>query len=100
MRLFFEQMRGDLNSGLAKAGKSTSANNGVGIGNAGDDTFHASCDQGVGARTGSSRMATWLKVDVERRASSSFTRLFESENFGVLHAVVGMEALAYDLAVA
>ena len=54
-------------------------------------------NHGIGARPGAPLVRAWLEVEIERGAPGGVARLFKRQHLGVLHAVVGVEALAEDL---
>jgi hypothetical protein len=50
----------------------------------------ASGDHRVGTRAGATLMRAWLQIQVEGCAARPIAGLLQRENFGVLHAVIGM----------
>jgi hypothetical protein len=54
-------------------------------------------DQGVGTRRRAAVVRVWLEVYVECAAAGIIARSLKSEYFGVLHALIGVNALAGDV---
>ena len=51
-------------------------------------------DHGIGARPGAALMRARLQIQVESSAARRIARLLQCENFGVLHAVIGVRGRA------
>src|SRR4029077_18880414 len=82
----FQNAGRDRNASLAETCESLAADQGVGVGHAGHYAANTSGNHGIGARTSSALVRAGLEVDVERRAPSSFSGLFEGPDFSVLQS--------------
>ncbi len=70
----------------------------IGIGHRSNHTTNSGGDQSVSARGRAAAVRVWFEIDVERASASLAPSLFEGAHFGVLHAIVGVNARAYDAA--
>ncbi len=98
-RFALEDAAGHFDSGGAQAGETLAADQGVGIGHGSDHAANAGGDDGIGAGRRASLVGAGFEIDVERGATGFFSRLFDGEHFGVLDAVVGVEAGADDFSI-
>src|SRR5258708_15249648 len=84
-----------LNSRSAQLGKAPAGYHWIGIPHGADNAADASCDHGIGARSGAALMRAGLKIEVEGAATRTFSGTFYSENLGVLLSLVGVKGFSY-----
>ncbi len=90
----------NFDAGVFEQAKARTVHLRVRILHGGDDFLDSGGDDRVGARRRAALMRTRLESQVERGATRQFTGLFESENFGVLHAGPGVKTASDDHVIA
>ena len=78
--------------------KASSTHLGIGIGHGSNHATNSGSDQSVGARGRAALVRVWFEIDVERAAAGFVAGLLEGAHFSVLHAIVGVNTRAYDVA--
>src|ERR1700742_367755 len=73
---------------------------GIGISHGRDHARNAGGDQRVSTWRRATLMAVWFKIEIDCAAARFFVSLLQREDFSVLDAVVSVEAVAGDLALA
>src|SRR6185369_11547487 len=90
----------DFDTGLAQSGEALSGDQGVGVCDGRYDARYAGLDQRIDAGRRAALVRAGLQVEIECGTSRLLAGLREGDNFGVVETGVGVEAAAYDFAIA
>ena len=97
--LFFQDAADYLDSGAAKFGQAFAGYGGIGVAHGGHYFFYSGGDDGFGAGASAAGGAAGFERYVESRAASFLSCFFQCDDFGMVAAVVVVEAFADDFAV-